>query len=62
MATKMTAQERAWRTQGDLDTLKRAGEISADKARMAAVRKAANAEAATLKKLAGAGSAARKGK
>jgi hypothetical protein len=60
MAGKLTAQERKWRTQEDLSTLKRAAEINADRARTAAVRKAANDEVAKLKNLAG--TAARKGK
>lgn len=60
MAARISAEERKWRTQGDLDTLKRAGEIQADKARMAAVRKAATEEANRLKNLAG--TTARKGK
>jgi len=38
---KMSADERRWRTEDDLRTLQRAGEIQSDAARMRAVQKAA---------------------
>lgn len=38
---KMSKEEMRWRTEDDLRTLQRAGEIQQDKSRMAAVKKAA---------------------
>jgi hypothetical protein len=38
---KMSPEEKRWRTEDDLRTLQRAGEIQTDPARMNAVRKAA---------------------
>ena len=38
---KMSKEEMRWRTEDDLRTLQRAGEIQSDKSRMNAVKKAA---------------------
>lgn len=49
---RISAQERAWRTQSDLDTLTRAAEIQRDRSRMTAVQKHAQKQVANLQKVA----------
>lgn len=44
MARKLTKEEQAWQIRNDLDTLRRADEIRADKKRFSAVQKEAQAQ------------------
>lgn len=44
MARKLTKEEQAWQIRSDLDTLRRADEIRADKKRFVAVQKEAQAQ------------------
>jgi hypothetical protein len=53
MAGRISADEKKWRAQSDLETLSRASEIQADKARMAAVRSHAQAQVKALTQVTG---------
>lgn len=47
---KMTKQEKEWQAQSDLQTLKTAGEITANKQRLAAARKEGEKQIKAVKK------------
>jgi hypothetical protein len=48
----MSAEQKQWRTESDLDTLTRADAIRADRSRMSAVQKHAGQKAAALSRVA----------
>lgn len=50
---RISAEEKKWRAQSDLETLKRASEIQADRARHSAAKRIAADEAKKLASLAG---------
>jgi len=50
-APSMTAEDRSWRARDDLRTLTRAQEISADKVRMAAAKREAAKQQASLARI-----------
>jgi hypothetical protein len=59
MASRLSADEKKWRAQSDLETLSRAEEIKADRARMAAVRSHATQQVKALTKVTGASRASK---
>jgi hypothetical protein len=50
---RISADEKKWRAQSDLETLSRASEIQSDRSRMSAVKAVAQAQVAALSKVAG---------
>lgn len=54
MAGRISADEKKWRAQSDLETLSRASEIQADRSRMSAVKAVAQAQVKALSRVAGA--------
>jgi hypothetical protein len=53
MAGRISADEKKWRAQSDLETLSRASEIQSDRSRMSAVKAVAQAQVKALSKVAG---------
>lgn len=51
MTRKMTKEEQAWQVRSDLDTLRRADEIKADKKRFARVQKEAQNQMNSINKI-----------